>query len=92
MPSAVIQTIDYDVPLSRLTVTFTTGRIYEYFAVPQAVVDDFRSAASKGAYLNVHIRDVYPCKERRAALPADASEKLRDDLMRSAGKRNENDS
>ena len=64
MPSTLIKSIDYDATLSRLTVTFTTGRIYDYFAVPADVVEAFRSAFSKGTFFNTRIRDTYPCKER----------------------------
>ena len=64
MPSTVIKSIDYDAALSRLTVTFTTGRIYDYFAVPQDVVEAFRNSLSKGTFFNTRIRDTYPCKER----------------------------
>jgi hypothetical protein len=64
MPSTVIKSIGYESALSRLTVTFTTGRIYDYFAVPQNIADAFRSSFSKGAYFNTNIRDKYPCKER----------------------------
>ena len=64
MPSTVIKSIDYDAALSRLTVTFTTGRIYDYFAVPQDVVEAFRNSLSKGTFFNTRIRDKYPSKER----------------------------
>jgi lysyl-tRNA synthetase class 2 len=68
MPSTVIKSIDYESALSRLTVTFTTGRIYDYFAVPANVAEAFRASSSKGAYFNAHIRDAYPCKERKRIL------------------------
>src|SRR5690349_18396144 len=64
MPSTVVKSIDYEAALSRLTVTFTTGRIYDYFAVPADVAEAFRSAFSKGTFFNTRIRDKYPCKER----------------------------
>jgi hypothetical protein len=86
MPSTVIKSIDYDAALSRLTVTFTTGRIYDYFAVSQDVVEAFRSSTSKGSYFNAHIRDNYPCKERPQARSPDASAALRESLERSARK------
>jgi lysyl-tRNA synthetase class 2 len=65
MPSSVIADIEYDADHARLTVTFTTGRIYDYYAVPADVVAAFQSAASKGAYFNIHIRDRYPFREER---------------------------
>jgi len=42
---------------------FTTGRRYRYHDVPQAAVDDFRAAFSKGRYFNAHIRDAYDYTE-----------------------------
>lgn len=63
MPSSVIAKFDYDEAHARLTVTFVTGRIYEYFAVPAAVAADFRAAGSKGAFFNTQIRDRYPFRE-----------------------------
>ena len=86
MPSTVIRSIDYESALSRLSVTFTTGRIYDYFAVPQNIADAFRSSFSKGAYFNSNIRDKYPCKERtvlRLAPKEDGT--LRRQLESSAG-------
>lgn len=63
MPSSVIQAIDYEREHSRLTVTFTTGRIYEYYMVPPSVVAAFRSALSKGTFFNSKIRNRYVCRE-----------------------------
>ena len=86
MPSTVIRSIDYESALSRLSVTFTTGRIYDYFAVPQNIADAFRSSFSKGAYFNANIRDKYPCKERtRLRLAAKEDGTLRRQLQDSSG-------
>jgi hypothetical protein len=63
MPSSVIAKFDYEPEHARLTVTFTTGRIYQYFMVPPNVAADFQSAFSKGTYFNRHIRDHYACRE-----------------------------
>jgi lysyl-tRNA synthetase class 2 len=63
MPSSVIANFDYDPAHARLTVTFVTGRVYQYFAVPAAVAADFRAALSKGSFFNTHIRDRYPFRE-----------------------------
>ena len=64
MPSSVIAAIDYDADISRLTITFVSGRIYDYYAVPAAIVAAFSRAESKGAFFNTAIRDRYPCRER----------------------------
>jgi hypothetical protein len=67
MPSSVIQTIAYETAHSRLTVTFVSGRVYEYYLVPPSVAESFRAAPSKGTFFNRHIRDQYTCREIRAA-------------------------
>jgi hypothetical protein len=84
MPSTVVRSIEYESTLSRLSVTFTTGRIYDYFAVPQNVADAFRSSFSKGAYFNENIRDKYPCKERTRLRLAPKDGTLRQQLESSA--------
>ena len=63
MPSTVIAKFDYEPEHARLTVTFTTGRVYHYFMVPPKVAADFQSAFSKGAFFNRHIRDHYACRD-----------------------------
>ncbi len=63
MPSSVIAKIDYEAEHARLTVTFTTGRVYQYLMVPADVVTAFKTAASKGSFFNSRIRDHYPCRE-----------------------------
>ena len=59
MPSAVIRRFDYDAPRKRLRVTFVSGEVYDYEAVPPEVVDDFRAAFSKGRFFGPNIRDRY---------------------------------
>lgn len=63
MPSSVITDFEYEPELARLTVTFTTGRIYEYFMVPPDVAASFQSALSKGTFFNTKIRDRYAFRE-----------------------------
>lgn len=60
MPSSVIRRFDYDAPRRRLRVTFVSGDVYDYEAVPPRVVADFRAAASKGRFFGPNIRDRYP--------------------------------
>ena len=92
MPSTVVRSIDYESALSRLTVTFTTGRIYDYFAVPQNIADAFRSSFSKGTYFNTNIRDKYPCKERTRLRLAPKDGTLQQQLEESAGTQSDNKS
>ena len=63
MPSSVIAKFDYDAEHAGLTITFVTGRVYQYFAVPATVAADFGRASSKGAFFNTQIRDRYPFSE-----------------------------
>ena len=63
MPSTVVRNYDYDPAARELEVLFTTGRRYIYRDVPQAVVDEFANAFSKGRYFNAHIRDPYDFTE-----------------------------
>lgn len=63
MPSTAIKNIEYHATRARLTVTFVTGRIYEYVDVPSEVAASFRSAFSKGTFFNSYIRDRYDFRE-----------------------------
>jgi lysyl-tRNA synthetase class 2 len=67
MPSSVVKTTAYEIEHSRLTVTFVSGRVYEYYLVPPSVAAAFRTARSKGAYFNQHIRERYTCREITSA-------------------------
>ena len=63
MPSSAIADIEYDSERERLTVTFVTGRIYEYVDVPTEVAASFRSAFAKGTFFSSYIRDRYDFRE-----------------------------
>jgi hypothetical protein len=63
MPSTAIADTEYDRERKRLTVTFVTGRIYEYVDVPADVAASFQSAFSKGTFFNSYIRDRYDFRE-----------------------------
>jgi hypothetical protein len=63
MPSSAIADIEYDSERECLTVTFVTGRIYEYVDVPTEVAASFRSAFAKGTFFSSYIRDRYDFRE-----------------------------
>jgi len=63
MPSTAIAHIHYDHTSERLTITFVTGRVYEYVNVPPEVAASFQSAFSKGVFFNGYIRDRYDFRE-----------------------------
>jgi KTSC domain len=67
MPSTVVAKILYEKTHARLTVTFTTGRTYEYYLVPAEVAAAFETADSKGRFFNTKIRDHYKFREITAA-------------------------
>jgi hypothetical protein len=70
MPSTIIADIEYDPERARLTITFVTGRIYEYVDVPAEVAASFQSAFSKGTFFNGYIRDRYDFRELTLARAA----------------------
>ncbi len=61
--SSVIANIGYDSRTQTLEVEFHTGRVYQYFAVPAAVVEELRTADSMGRYFNQEIRPHYRSRE-----------------------------
>jgi hypothetical protein len=63
MPSSVIKRFEYRPESEELEVLFVTGRRYLYSGVPEEAARAFRSAFSKGAHFNRHIRDRYPYRE-----------------------------
>jgi KTSC domain len=63
MPSSVIRRFRYDETRHELAITFVSGKIYVYFEVPEAVVQELAAAPSKGQFFNRNIRDRYPYAE-----------------------------
>jgi hypothetical protein len=66
MPSTAIEHISYDEAATELHVKFVGGGTYTYYAVPKAAYEAFRSAPSKGAFLNNFIRNRYDFQRRAA--------------------------
>jgi KTSC domain-containing protein len=60
MPSSVISYIKYDDQSHTLFVTFVSGVKYAYQKVPYRIYQAFRTASSKGRYLNENIKGSYP--------------------------------
>ena len=58
--SSSIASVGFDVALATLEIEFVSGAVYRYFAVPAAVHFHLMGAASKGAFLNRFVRDVFP--------------------------------
>lgn len=57
MPSTVIKRYRYNAERKELRITFRSGKLYTYYAVPADIVEDFNRAVSKGEYFSSHIRD-----------------------------------
>jgi len=57
--SSVITSVGYDAKTNVLEVEFRTGRIYQYFLVPQSVYRELMRADSIGKYFNAEIRGSY---------------------------------
>ena len=59
MPSSVIASYAFNPEKSELTVEFLSGLVYVYIGVPESVYLEFKSARSKGSFLNQRIKGVY---------------------------------
>jgi KTSC domain len=46
-----------------LEIQFESGRVYQYFGVPENVFREMLNAESKGKYFNAHIRGKYRYQE-----------------------------
>ena len=51
----MIRSVGYDERYSRLEIEFTSGKIYQYEAVPEEVYRGLMSAGSKGRYFEEQI-------------------------------------
>ena len=59
--SSTILSVGYEVASETLEVEFKSGGLYQYYNVPESVFHDFMASDSKGKFLNVYIRNSYPC-------------------------------
>jgi hypothetical protein len=55
--SEAIARVEYRPREQRMRVWFESGGLYDYFAVPGRVYEDFIGADSKGRYFAAHVRD-----------------------------------
>jgi len=58
--SSNVASIGYDEPSQTLEVEFTSGAVYQYYNVSQAIFDQLMQAGSKGQFLAYHIKNTYP--------------------------------
>ena len=57
--SSALSSASYDDEAQTLTVTFKTGRSYEFTSVPPQIFADLVDASSPGAYFTQNIKDKY---------------------------------
>ena len=60
--SSTVVSIGYDDPSETLEVEFKSG-VYQYYNVPRPIYDELMLAESKGKFLNVYIKNSYPCSK-----------------------------
>ena len=63
MPSTVVSSFKYFPETLTLRIRFVSGLIYEYFQVPEKIYQEFKTAGSKGNYLNRHIKNHFNFKK-----------------------------
>jgi len=50
----------YDAKKQVLRIVYVSGNVYDYKNVPETIYQAMKNAASKGEYLNYHIKGKYP--------------------------------
>ncbi len=58
--STNLQSVGYDEGTQTLEVQFVSGRVYQYYGVPENMHTQLMRAASKGQFFNTYIRNSYP--------------------------------
>lgn len=53
----------YNVEKDTLTIKFKNGNVYEFYAVPESVIEDFKRAESKGSFFFKHIKGKFGYKK-----------------------------
>ena len=57
--SSTVISIGYDVRTQTLEIEFGSGRVYQYYGVPDRVYDEIMQAPSKGQFFNTYIKNAY---------------------------------
>lgn len=58
--SSNVSSIGYDEAQQTLEVEFQNGAVYQYYNVPETLYQQLMTAGSKGAFLNIYIKNAYP--------------------------------
>jgi len=54
-----LMSVGYEPSSMTLEIEFKSGRIYQYFDVPETVYQELMTAPSHGKFFNAYIRSVY---------------------------------
>jgi KTSC domain len=66
LESSMLSMVGYNPNTQTLTAQFTSGRIYEYYEVPQEIFDALLAADSHGSYFRSEIIGCYAdCKVKK---------------------------
>ena len=63
LESEALSSVGYDPAQRVLEVEFRSGRVYQYFGVPQHEAERLLGAESQGAFFSERVRDRYPCEQ-----------------------------
>ncbi len=63
MPSSVINRFSYQEDKKILRIVYQSGAVYDYLNVSQNIFDEFKSAFSKGVFLNKVIKPKFKFKK-----------------------------
>lgn len=63
--SSSLRAVGYDPASQTLEVEFTSGQVYQYFAVPETVYRGLLGAESKGRFFLAEVRDHYATQRVR---------------------------
>jgi len=58
--SSTVLSIGYDRQTETLEIEFGSGRVYQYYGVPDNLHNEIMQTPSKGQFFNTYIRDQYP--------------------------------
>ena len=58
--SSNVKSVGYDDRAQTLEVEFVSGRVYQYYGVPEHMHGQFMQASSKGTFFHTYIKDRYP--------------------------------
>ncbi len=57
--SSTVISIGYDAATQTLEIEFGSGRVYQYYGVPDHMHTEIMQASSKGQFFNTYIRNAY---------------------------------